>query len=301
VHDSESGFGFLVPDKNSEGYHGTAVRFNFDTFSVDTVTVLDLMGRCGPLSSYNGSVLPPECRLSGFHSGFKDSNDRGYFIGFGNPDMHGKLVRAPLKTFDSFEFIDLALKDPQCKGFVGGFAAGDYSYLFPGFDGVISSSKIVRVNLADFDSIETLDLSMRYRDLKGFYGAFVSGSYGFLVPDQNIRGLSTLMPRFNFGIFSVQTVDYINLALQGPHKDPGLGGFRGHFLIGTFAYLVPHNNGSPFGKVPNPDKHHAPPPVPCSLLIPFACDMCCLVPPRPPVHPPACLPARLPARPPLPA
>ena len=45
--------------------------------------------------------------------------------------------------------------------------------------------KVVRVDLATFSQVQVLDLATIDPDLKGFWGGFASGGYGYFVPYSN--------------------------------------------------------------------------------------------------------------------
>ena len=137
--------------------------------------------------------------------------------------------------------------DPDCKGFVGGYAAGQWAYLLPRYNGVVFSGKIARVKSTDFKTVEVLDLGETDKTAVGFYGGFATGSHGYLVPNDaridNMGNYSTKIVRFNLAAFGLVEV----LDLKTFHPD--LKGFQGSFVDKEWAYLVPNNNGVPFGKV----------------------------------------------------
>ncbi|KAG7388318.1 hypothetical protein PHYBOEH_007897 [Phytophthora boehmeriae] len=85
---------------------------------------------------------------------------------------------------------------------------------------------------ADFLSpvIESLDLSTTDKSLRGFGASFTHGSYGYLVPRENKKGLfGKLVPDF---------------------ADRDLRGFNGGMVSGKYGFFVPYFNGMTFsGKV----------------------------------------------------
>ena len=100
---------------------------------------------------------------------------------------HGKVVRVDLQNFSlgSVTSLDLANVDLSLKGFDGGFTDGRYAYLVPHQISVMEySGKLARVDLTNFSTsgVEWLDLAAQDSNLKGFYGGFTDGRYGYLVP-----------------------------------------------------------------------------------------------------------------------
>ena len=67
--------------------------------------------------------------------------------------------------------LDLTATDPDLKGFLGGFASGDYGYFVPFYNGAYFG-KVARVDLATFSQVQVLDLTATDPDLKGFFGGF---------------------------------------------------------------------------------------------------------------------------------
>ena len=77
--------------------------------------------------------------------------------------------------------LDLTATDPDLKGFIGGFASGDYGYFVPYNNGAYHG-KVASVALATFSEVQVLDLNATDPHLKGFHGGFASGDYGYVVP-----------------------------------------------------------------------------------------------------------------------
>ena len=76
--------------------------------------------------------------------------------------------------------LDLAVTDPDLKGFYGGFASGNYGYFAPDINGVDYYGKVARVDLATFSQVQELDLTNTDAGLKGFRGGFGSGDYAIV-------------------------------------------------------------------------------------------------------------------------
>ena len=102
----------------------------------------------------------------------------------GNGERHGKVARVDLTTFSQVQVLDLTTTDADLKGFVGGFASGDYGYFVPNAN-FAYFGKVARVDLNDFTTVQVLDLTTTDPDLKGFRGGFASGDYGYFVPFDN--------------------------------------------------------------------------------------------------------------------
>ena len=101
---------------------------------------------------------------------------------------------------------------------------------------------MARVDLATFSQVQVLDLTATDPDLKGFYGGFASGGYGYFVPYYN-GALLGKVARVDLATFSqVQVLDLTA-------TDADLKGFYGGFASGGYGYVVPYANGAYFGKV----------------------------------------------------
>jgi hypothetical protein len=279
----DTSFGILAPYHDSVDLHGRAIRvdltnFNSKTYNselvIQSVKVVDFcppalnaMCRDSITNDYNHS-LHPDCGMVGYAGAFSDVNGEfAYFVpqrSYGNM-RNAKINRVRIADFQTNEYVDLSKADPDLGGFVGGYAAGKWAYLLPHFNGNVFSSKIARVNLDEFDtpnpSIEVLDLADANVELKGFYGGFMIGSHGYLVPDSTIistgfnesAGFSNShtgsyngkLTRVNLGAFSAATVEHIDLAKINPE----LKGFRGGLGFEGYVFLAPYNNGVPHGNV----------------------------------------------------
>ena len=83
-------------------------------------------------------------------------------------------------------------------------------------------------------------------DLKGFFGGFTDGRYGYFIPYYN-GASSGKIARVDLNDFS--TVSVLNLTTT----DNDLKGFIGGFTDGRYGYFVPYYNGARFGKVARVD------------------------------------------------
>jgi len=218
-------YGYLVPGENN-GYYGKVARFSLSDFS--TVSVLDL--------TYTDPAL------EGFRGGFTDGT-YGYLVP--SRPAYGKVARFSLSDFSTVSVLDLTATDPDLKGFYGGFTDGTYGYLVPHTNGGgVYSGKVARFLLSDFSTVSVLDLTAKDPDLKGFYGGFTDGTYGYLVPHNNGGGVYTgKVARFSLSDFSTLSV------LDLTARDPDLRGFVGGFTDGTYGYMVPLVNNGLSGKV----------------------------------------------------
>ena len=82
--------------------------------------------------------------------------------------------------------VDMAAVDSGLKGFQGGFTDGRYGYFVPYSNGSYSG-KVARVDLQNFTAggVSWLDLAAVDSGLKGFWGGFTDGRYGYFVPFNN--------------------------------------------------------------------------------------------------------------------
>jgi hypothetical protein len=219
-------YGYFVPYNNGSSHFGKVVRVDLNDFS--TVSVLNLAST--------------DSDLKGFHGGFTDGR-YGYFVPDHNGSSHfGKVARVDLNDFSTVSVLNLASTDADLKGFIGGFTDGRYGYFVPNYNGSSHSGKVVRVDLNDFSTVSVLNLASTDADLKGFYGGFTDGRYGYFVPHYN-GSYYGKVARVDLNDFS--TVSVLNLA----STDADLKGFIGGFTDGRYGYFVPHYNGSYHGKV----------------------------------------------------
>lgn len=232
-------YGYLVPESNGETF-GKVVRFDLATFN--DVQVLDL------------TVGHPE--LKGFAGGFQDG-EYGYLV----PHFFGTVVRFDFETFSDVTVLDLnpgyvenfengtnvteLELELELTGFVRGFFDGAFGYLVPN-----SGNKLVRFATANFSTdptVEVLELFDGLEPLSGFTGGFQDGTYGYLVPGSNAAGEHFgKIVRFELGSFdNTSTVDILDLL----ELHPSWQGFQDGFASGSYGYLIPGNNGEPFGQI----------------------------------------------------
>jgi len=120
-------YGYLVPFKNGDGYHGKVARFSLLTFG--DVHVLDM--------------ATTDADLIGFAGSFTDGV-YGYLVAYKNGAGYlGKVARFSLQTFGDNQVLDLAKTDAGLSGFRGGFTDGTYAYLVP-----YKNTKVARFRVA---------------------------------------------------------------------------------------------------------------------------------------------------------
>ncbi|KAH9109137.1 hypothetical protein AeMF1_015756 [Aphanomyces euteiches] len=263
-------YAYLVPlDRNKEGLElnpnyryfptpSSSLMARIDLTDFSTVNVLDL------------SILSPKY-ARGFFGGFT-VNSFAYFVPYMwtadavspsvNP-YHGQVVRLNLLTL-AVETLDLTLVDPSLKGFMRGFAYGEYAILVPHRNGQNNVTprrlnpsqkfhfgKIVRIDTDVFtpDAVDVLDLTTALRaqipnmpdvDLRGFVGGGATGDYGFFVPYFNGVRFSGASPTSIHKLtkdWSVGKVVRVNLrtfnevqVLDMTQLDDSLRGFTGGIL-----------------------------------------------------------------------
>jgi len=121
-------YGYMVPYHNGAAYFGKVARFSLSDFS--SVSVLDLAATDSDLKGFCG----------GFTDGtygymVPDRNDGGYF---------GKVARFSLSDFSTVWVLDLTARDPDLRGFMGGFTNGTYGYMVPYFNNDGQFGKVAR-------------------------------------------------------------------------------------------------------------------------------------------------------------
>ncbi len=84
----------------------------------------------------------------------------------------------------------------------------------------------------------TLDLTLTDPALKGFFGGFVAGAWGYLIPKENAN-VAAFGKVARFRLDNYATVQVLDLTLT----DAALKGFSGGFTDGTWGYAVPNMYG----------------------------------------------------------
>jgi hypothetical protein len=191
------------------------------------------------LQAQNVDMAQFDASLKGYVGGFTDGR-YAYFVPFHNGNAHfGIVARLDLQDFTvkGVSVLDLGGFDPTLKGFHGGFTDGRYGYFVPFYNGTAYSGKIARVDLQNFSptGISTLDLTQVGAALKGFYGGFTDGRYGYLVPAKDGSNYPGALVRIDLQNFTTSGVSLLNLTAI----DSGLFGFSGGFTDGRYGYLVP--------------------------------------------------------------
>jgi hypothetical protein len=219
---SDGRYGYFVP--NFQGNFGKVARVDLQNFAAGGVTELDL-------TTVDGD-------LKGFAGGFSDGR-YGYFVPNHNGSYFGKVARVDLQNFVSggVTVLDLTTVDSDLKGFHGGFTDGRYGYFVPYAIAIGNySGKVARVDLQNFVSggVTVLDLTTVDRSLKGFWGGFTDGRYGYFVPDY--YGKVARVDLQNFAAGGVTALDLATV-------DSALKGFFGGFSDGRYGYFVPYSYG----------------------------------------------------------
>lgn len=203
---------------------GRMFRIRLDTFSVADTTILDW-------SSVDATA-------AGYIGGFTDGR-YGYAVPYNNNagnTKHGKLVRVDLQNFAAggVSIIDLANVNPALVGFFGGFTGGRYGYLVQYADNSGLAGRIARVDLESFaanaNSVKFVDLAATDGTLKGFYGGFTDGRYGY------VTASAGKLARFELANFPNGAVSVVDLTAI----DPTVRSFTGGFTDGHYGYLVPY-------------------------------------------------------------
>ena len=157
-----------------------------------------------------------------------------------------------LPTSGSISTLDLTLKDPSLRGFLGGFAKGDYAYFVPYFDSKAYSGKLVRVHVETFtlQSVQVIDLQTVDSRLAGFYGGFAtnfagaggtnqygtSNEYAYLAPYKSVFGpVAGTNTKYSADGYHGGAVNADQVAYGGDHLEPQWNGMLVQIDLGNFA------------------------------------------------------------------
>ena len=150
---------FRAPHENGNGFRGVRV---LDLAQVDA----SLVGFSAGFSWGKTLLLVPNRNAKG-NEGVSGtfSSRQAQGANHMRRSQHGKVVGIDLtKDFgdlSSVRYLDLStvtrqqipkIPDPELRGFSGGFASGDYSYLVPYSNGVFFG-KLVRIDMRDFEAL----------------------------------------------------------------------------------------------------------------------------------------------------
>jgi len=138
--------------------------------------------------------------VKGFVGGLTDGNF-GYVVpNHSGASYFGRTARFLLSDFITVEVLSLADTDGDFKGFCGGFTDGAHGRVVPSYSGGGGQwaymSKVTRFLLADFSTVEVLNLADTDGDLKGFNVGFTNGTYGHVVPNHNRKVIPFLLSDF---------------------------------------------------------------------------------------------------------
>jgi hypothetical protein len=209
--------------------------------------------------------------LRGFAGGFA-LGSHGYLVPQHNGvNASSKVTRFHLAQWPAkVDVLDLALVDPELRGFHGGFGYAKYAYLVPhrnSFGPVFGVNtkhpvdenartmqyhgKFVRIDTDDFSpsGVSVLDLAgLVADDLRGFMNGFVAGRFAYLVPFANRNNVpkpglggngAGKLVRVDLERFDAASVEVLDLKAI----DPRLVGFSAGFVSGKYGFLVPYDNG----------------------------------------------------------
>lgn len=171
-------------------------RFQLDNFTHENVEVLDLSSHDVDIRGFSGAVLVGNhAILIPFRNHDITDGDQGYA---------SKVVKVDLSDFSTVHVLDLASINMALRGYVGGFAWGQYVFLVPHANGDINTNwerrsehgMVVRIDVNDFTTqgVKYIDLSTAYRQqvpsyplsrLRGYVQGFASGRHGYFVPYHN--------------------------------------------------------------------------------------------------------------------
>src|SRR6056297_3461470 len=146
--------------KNNNGSQKYASIRSKDVVKISIVTNhwKPSIGLTGGSGGSGGSGKTGETGETGGSGGSGKTGDTGGTGGTGTSVMVGNKngANSILPVFCST--IDLTTYDPDLKGFYGGFTDGRYGYFVP-YDNSSPFGKIARLDLLDFSTVNTLDLT----------------------------------------------------------------------------------------------------------------------------------------------
>ncbi|CAJ1418245.1 unnamed protein product [Effrenium voratum] len=229
-------FGDWVIATSYSSMDGYLVRFDKATLSSDISDAINLYNTdsrlaylWGGFSDRNYTYAEPRRLLS--PSNWGKHQVPGFYGVVARVDMTSVEVKVlDLTLINSARFRGASGGSEKRKGayteFRGGFQDGIWGYLVP------NSNVVVRFNLDDFSTVETLDLSFD-GILQSFIEGFDAfGTYGFLVPS------SYKVARFSLSTFDQASVTSADLSTYDTTFVAGVMRVRTGYILGSSGVLV---------------------------------------------------------------
>jgi hypothetical protein len=227
-------YGYLCGYYSGSGtaYLSLLVRFELDDFTVNSLTYLDL------------SLSSGGTNAKGYYGICTDGRYIYQAPHYNGTSYHGLVARIDTQNFDNtgVTFLDVAATlGTNYVGFVGCFVGGKHIYFVPHRHATNYHGYIVRVDIATFSVIESLDLTAVTggTNAKGYFGGFSDGVYAYFVPYRNSTSNNTchgLFARVDMNNFTTSGVTFLNLQ----SVNTNLKGYCGACFDGKYAYLAPN-------------------------------------------------------------
>ena len=228
----------LLTEGYNQGGHGLGVVGTKKTISTNYVSFFDTASVNTNSKGFSGSV---------FDGTFM------YFIPSNNGAPSGQMTRYDTtQSFTSsaaYSFYNTALVNANSKGFSGGVFDGKFVYLIPYYNGT-NFGQITRYDVSQSFTTNTsysvFDTSTVNANSKTFQGAVFDRRYIYLIPENNgvyfgqITRYDTTLSFTSASSYSFFDTTTVNINSKG---------FNGGVFDGRYIYLVPNNNGSPFGQI----------------------------------------------------
>ena len=176
-----------------------------------------------------------------------------YFVPSNNGAPSGQMTRYDTtQSFTSstaYSFYNTSLVNSNSKGFSGGVFDGKFVYLIPYYNGT-NFGQITRYDISQSFTTNTsytvFDTATVNSNSKTFQGAVFDRRYIYLIPENNgayfgqITRYDTTLSFTSASSYSFFDTTTVNVNSKG---------FNGGVFDGRYIYLVPNNNGSPFGQI----------------------------------------------------
>ncbi|MBF8263361.1 MAG: hypothetical protein HW387_1026, partial [Parachlamydiales bacterium] len=221
------------------GYGGGMVGTN-KQMSAESTTCFDLLAVNGALKGFQGGVFDGRYI---------------YLVPYTNSSSlpSGRITRydttLPFYASGSYTAFDTVTINSSSKGFSGGVFDGRYVYLVPNNNGA-AFGQITRydttLSFLLANSYTCFNTTTVNSNSKGFQGGVFDGRYIYLVPSNN-GAIFGQITRYDTTASFITAASYaIFNTTTGSASSKG---FQGGVFDGRYVYLVPLNNGSPFGTI----------------------------------------------------
>ena len=230
---------YYVPNYNGTTYSGLFVRYdvNLSFTSASSYTTFD--------------TSTVDINSKGFVGGIFDGRYI-YLIPNGNGSIFGQITRydttLSFTSIASYSVFDTTNVNANSKGFMGSVFDGKYIYFIPNNNGSYFG-QITRYEISlPFTSIysySVYDITNVNSNSKGFIGGVYDGKYIYFIPNNN--NTSGLITVYDTTKSFFRTSSYYIIDTSSINSNSK--GFFGGIYDGKYTYLIPYNNGTPFGQI----------------------------------------------------